>query len=104
MASGIRSVYRGSFTGTGSQLDVTVVGFRPRSVRLLNLAGICRGEWQETMPDGAMLKTVDSGSGTTDIVNVTATTGITPLANGFRLGADTDLNVSGEIVHFEAEE
>ena len=103
MASGIRLVARGSFIGTGAQLDVTSVGFRPRRVRLLNVTGICTGEWQDSMADAAMFKVVDSGTNLTDLTFVT-TNGITPLSTGFRLGADTDLNVAAEVVHWEAEE
>lgn len=103
MGSGVRLSARGSFVGTGAQLDVLTPGFRPKRVRLLNVTGVCIGEWQDSMADAAMFKTVDSGSGTTDISFAT-TNGITPLANGFRLGADADLNVAAEVVHWEAEE
>jgi molecular chaperone DnaK (HSP70) len=53
------------------------------------------------MADASMQKTVDSGSGTTDISLVASANGITPLSNGFSLGADTDLNVATEIVYYE---
>lgn len=104
MSSGVRKAARGSFVGTGALINVDTPGFKPGIVNLYNLVGICVAHWQDSMPDGSMIKTVDSGSGTSDIVNVTATTGITPRANGFSLGADTDLNVVGEVVHWEAEE
>lgn len=103
MGSGVQTV-RGSFVGTGSQLDIRTVGFRPRSVRLYNVTGNCQAVWLEGMADAAMQKTVDSGSGTTDVAFVSATNGITPLSDGFRLGADTDLNVAAETVHYECME
>ena len=103
MSSGVQRSVRGTFIGTGAQLDIKTVGFRPGKVKLLNVTGLCVAEWTNTMADASMLKTVDSGSGTTDIVFPT-TNGITPLADGFRLGADADLNVAAEVVHFEATE
>ena len=104
MSSGVRKAASGAVTGTGANLDVTSLGFRPRSVNLYNVTGICQAHWQDSMADGAMFKTVDSGTNLTDISFVASSTGITPLANGFRIGADTDLNVAAEIVHWEAEE
>lgn len=101
MASGGRRSVKGSFPGTGADLSITWIGFRPTSVRLFNVTGNCKADWLETMADDSMQKTVDSGSGTTDISFVTSN-GVTPLANGFSLGADGDLNVAAEIVHFEA--
>ena len=96
MASGYRNSYRGSFIGTAATLDLTVVGFRPRTVHLFSRAGDV-ATWQETMPDAAMRKTTAAGVG-----SYVTTLGVTPLANGFRLGADTDLNVASEVVDFEA--
>jgi hypothetical protein len=103
MASGAARVIRGSFVGTGSAKDIETIGFRPRSVRIYNVTGNCQATWLDSMADGACQKVVDSGSGTSDVSFIT-TNGITPLANGFRLGADSDLNVASEIVHFEAVE
>ena len=94
---------RGSFVGTGSAKDVLTIGFRPRSVRIYNVSGNCQAAWLDSMADGSCQKVVDSGAGTSDVSFITSN-GITPLANGFRLGADTDLNVATEIVHFEAME
>lgn len=94
---------RGSFVGTGSDKEIRTVGFRPRSVRVYNVTGNCQAVWLDTMADDSMQKTVDSGAGTSDVSFVTAN-GITPLADGFALGADSDLNVASEIVHFEAME
>lgn len=103
MASGGGRIVCGSFPGTGAQLDVKKVGFRPKKVELYNVSGNCQAVWTESMPDAAMQKTVDSGTQQSDVAYVTSN-GITPLAEGFRLGADSDLNVAAEIVHFVAHE
>jgi hypothetical protein len=89
----------GAFVGTGADLEIHTVGFRPRSVICRNVTGLVTAEWQETMADDSMLKRVTAG----DMTNPT-TNGITPTADGFNVGADADLNASGEIVHWEARE
>lgn len=61
MASGGSKVVRGNFLGTGSSLDVRTVGFRPRSVKLLNVSGSVIGEWLEGMADAAALKQSNDG-------------------------------------------
>lgn len=104
MSSGVRKALSGAFNGTGAQIDITTVGFRPRTVELFNVSGLCTARWQDSMADGSMLKNCDTGSGTEDMTFVTGGAGITPLANGFRLGADADLNVAAEVVHWEASE
>jgi len=100
MASGMNRLSVGSVVGTGSAINVTKVGFRPRLVRLYNTGGNCQAFWCSEMADASAQKTVDSGSGTTDISTITSN-GITPLANGFTIGADTDLNASGETIVYE---
>ena len=96
MSGGTRQV-RGSLKGTGATRDVTTVGFRPSKVEVFNVDGDCLAFWQDTMPDDSAMKTIAAGT-TAQITS----DGITPLANGFTLGADTDLNVSGEEVHWTA--
>lgn len=92
-----RVVYAGSFKGTGSSLSITTLGFRPRVLKLMNIDGLCELKWQKGMADASGVKTITAGT----ISHITSG-GITPLNNGFTLGADTDLNVDGEEVHFEA--
>ncbi len=99
MASGVQYTRRGSVVGTGSSLDVKGVGFRPKKVKLFNVTGLCTGEWQETMADASVVKTVTDGT-----ISFATSNGITPLADGFRIGADTDINVAAEVVHWEASE
>ena len=99
MSSGVQLSKNGAVVGTGALLNVTTVGFRPRRVQLVNDDGLVTGEWNDSMADGDMSKRVTSGT----MTKVT-TTGITPLSNGFSIGADTDMNVAGEKVHWVAHE
>jgi len=99
MASGGARVVTGSFTGSGAEIEIKKVGFQPRVVQLLNISGQCKADWLEGMADAAMMKTVDSGAGATDVSHVTSG-GVTPLADGFKLGTDADLNAAGEVVHY----
>jgi hypothetical protein len=92
-------VVRGAFDGTGAQLDVRTVGFRPRAVKLLNSEGLCTLNWHSPMPDASGYKTITAGT-----ESFITSNGITPLSDGFRLGADADLNVAGELVYYEATE
>lgn len=99
MASGAAKVAYGAVVGTGADLDVKSVGFRPRSVELINMDSGDELKWSGSMPDAGGLKRQAAGTSV-----VLTTTGVTPLAAGFRLGADTDMNVAGETVHFVATE
>ena len=101
MSSGVRKKYRGSFVGTGANIDILVPGFRPAEVSLFNAGGgLSSASWQKEMPDGSMQKEITAG--TTSFV--TGGNGITPLANGFRLGADANLNIAGQTVYYSCEE
>lgn len=99
MSAGSNRKVRGSFVGTGAQLDVSArIHFRPRSVKLWNLTGLTTAVWLEGMPDASAFKQINHD--TAQNVYVTAN-GITPLSNGFRVGTDADLNTSGETVMYE---
>ena len=97
MSGGARA-FTGAFRGTGADIDLKTVPFRPHRVQLMNLDSADQGQWQQGMDDGSMLKTLAAGASSL----VTGGNGITPLSQGFRLGADADLNVVGEEVHFTA--
>jgi len=99
MASGAAKVMVGSFKGTGAAIDVRTVGFRPRHVRVLNIGGLVTGEWIEGMADASAWKSLNHASAQNSFIT---SNGITPLSNGFTLGADTDLNVSGELCRYVA--
>ena len=98
MASGVARRVFGGFIGTGSALNITTVGFRPRSVQLRNASTRLELYWQEGMADASAFKKVAAGTST-----VITTAGITPLANGFTVGTDA-VNSTGELVHYEAQE
>ncbi len=97
-SGGIRKV-TGSLLGTGASRNVKTVGFSPKRVEVHNVASGGKNKlyWQDTMADAAGIKTLANGT-----VSELSTLGITPLADGFTLGADTDVNVSGEKVHWAA--
>jgi hypothetical protein len=90
----------GQVTGTGASIDI-VCGFRPLWVKVLNKTGLATLEWNAIMADANGVKIVDSGSNATNVVDLTSL-GITPLFNGFRIGADTDVNVSAEEIFWIA--
>ena len=99
MASGGIKQATGSFKGTGAAIDIKTVGFRPKTVDLFNVGGTTIGHWTDMMADGSMLKQITAGT-----MSLVTSNGVAPLADGFRVGADTDMNVSGEQVHWVARE
>jgi len=99
MASGVSRVMTGSVLGTGADLDVRTVGFRPSVVQLINEASSDKLTWTDKMADGAGHKQLAAGAS-----SFITTLGITPLSDGFRLGVDADLNVADELVHWIAYE
>lgn len=96
------STRQGTFIGTGAAVDVKgdKVGFKPRKVAIFNETRNSQAVWTEDMGDGTAQKTVDSGSNKTDVSKITSG-GITPLATGFTLGNDSDLNGSNDVIRFE---
>lgn len=98
MSSGSAKVQRGSFIGTGAAaIDIKILSFRPRSVKLFNVGGLIHAKWVETMADASMVKRITNGN-----MSFEESNGITPLADGFTVGGDSSLNGSGEVVHWEA--
>lgn len=100
MSSGTQLIKNGTVIGTGANLDVLTVGYRPRRVELLNETGLAFAVWTDTMTEGRGIKRITAGTSSL----CAAGQGITPLANGFRIGADADLNVEGERIHWTAQE
>lgn len=92
----------GVVIGTGGAFDVKAdkVGFRPSKVALNNLTRKTKAIWLDSMPDASAQLEIDSGAGTMDISTI-ATAGITPLATGFTIGNNADMNTSGDEIHFE---
>lgn len=101
MASGRTRQVFGTSVGTGADMNIRTAGFRPQMVEVYNVAsgGLCHAKWTKTMADDSAFKTITAGT-----ITFITTNGITPLSNGFSLGADTDLNVSGETFHWVAYE
>lgn len=99
MASGRGRNFQGAFVGTGAAINIRTVGFRPNIVELFNEDGLCTGTWLKSMADDSMIKRVTAGT-----MTVVTSDGVTPLSNGFTLGADSDMNVSGEKVFWVAYE
>jgi hypothetical protein len=98
MSSGVRLSKAGAFVSDGAARDVETVGFRPVKVSLYGSNGDT-ATWSESMASASMVKRTAAGVGTMPTTN-----GITPLANGFTIGADADLNANGETIHWIAEE
>ena len=100
MSSGVQLSKNGAVTGTAADLDVTTVGYRPRRVQLINEGGLVTAEWTDDMTEGRGFKRITSGT----MSQMAAGEGITPLANGFRIGVDSDVNVDGEKISWVAHE
>ena len=99
MGSGGTRIETGKFYGTGADKTIRTVGFRPSMVELINLSSDDKMKWVEGMADAAGHKTVKAGAS-----SFVTSGGVTPLSDGFKLGADTDMNVSGEEVLYIAHE
>lgn len=99
----MNEVYVKTMDGTGANIDV-YCGFIPAYVRVVNIesATVEELEWFKGMADASAIKTVTGTVARTKITSL----GITPLNDaatdtgelGFRIGADTDVNVSGETI------
>ena len=100
MSGGTR-IMTGSVTGTGSAINVRTIGFRPKTVKLINTGGLVKAEWISPMPDAAAFKTLNHDTAQGAYIT---SDGITPLSNGFTIGADSDINASGEAIFYVAEE
>lgn len=82
-------------TGTGAAITFDDIGFTPAAVEIINVTGGVLFFWTNKMAVGAGYKLV---SGTTVTFSAISSGGVTPLPNGFILGADTDVNVDGEVM------
>lgn len=77
-------------SSTAAAFDITT-GFTPRYVRIVNETSGDEIEWYEGMADSEGFKRVAAGTGA-----IVTSNGIIPLANGFTVGLDTDINVINE--------
>ena len=94
----VTRIKTGTQNGTGAAISV-VCGFRPRYVKVVNVAtgGLCSIEHIDTMAAASGFKGVTDGTKT-----FISSNGITLNDFGFTIGADTDVNVSGEAIHYIA--
>jgi hypothetical protein len=110
----------GVVTGTAANIDITL-GSVPAWVKLFNIDGLVELDWTADMPDAYGMKKITDGT-----ISYISSLGITPLGDdegltvsasdtttdgdtttltqirGFRIGADTDVNVSGERIKYIA--
>jgi len=99
MGSGGTRVETGKVFGTGAEISFRQVGFRPTKVELINLTSHDKLTWMDQMADAGGHKQVAAGTS-----SLITSGGITPLSDGFKLGTDSDMNVSGEALAFIAHE
>lgn len=92
----------GTVEGTGTAITVEL-GFVPDFVNVMNIDGNAEGKWTSDMPDASMQKR------TAGTFSNAASNGITPYAGsrgdagaGFIIGADADVNASGETLVYIA--
>lgn len=87
----------GVVIGTGALLEVKgdKCGFKPSSVRIVNVTDGSVHVWQDTMPDGYVWE--DKGG----TQNYRTSGGIIPLADGFSIGTQANLNTALDVLHFE---
>lgn len=102
MSSPAHAVVTGSFVGTGAQLSIKTLNSKVKCLWLTNANSADSAFYQSSMADGSMHKRLAAGTGSM----VTGGNGVTPYAAadgaGFTLGADADMNVAGEVVHYTA--
>lgn len=98
MASGARRTTAGSFVSDGNLRSVQTVDYRPSKVEIFNDQGDS-AVWTSEMPDDSMHLRVAGGTGTLETSD-----GVTPLANGFSIGANGDINASTQTSYWVASE
>lgn len=98
----------GVVTGTGAAISIAC-GFMPRKVKLFNREGFCTLDWNSQMAAGYGYKITSGIDATADTVSVQSyiTTGGITLGTrttllGFYIGTDSDVNVNGEDIIWEA--
>lgn len=89
----------GAVRGTGAAINVDQCGFRPTYVKLFNTSGTVTLEWTASMASAAGFKSLNHDTAQHAVLT---SLGVTPYATGFTIGADTDVNVSGEDIHWIA--
>lgn len=86
----------GAITGTGNAITVTI-GFKPGVVFLYNQTDAGTLWWTNTLADGYGYRSITNGN-----ESVISSNGVTPFQEGFIFGADTEMNVASDEVHWIA--
>ena len=94
MASGDSRIYKGSYIGTGSTLNIEAPGFKPRFVVAVNVTDPALSLHIEGMADGTAFAQEDGTSA------FTGSQCITLDDKGFDVGTDARLNTDGDVVHY----
>lgn len=90
--AGVSNVAVGRYiNGVTAAAFTITTGFKPRHVRVVNNTSQDELNWFEGMADASGFKRLAAGTATAISSN-----GITPTANGFTVGLDTDINVLSE--------
>ncbi len=98
------NIASGKVAGTGAALNVSI-GFKPRVVRLMNVAagGVVSIDWNSDMGAGTGFKRAQNGDASQLAANgVTQYAGDETHTEGFTIGADADMNVAAEDIHYIA--
>ena len=99
------NIASGKVAGTGAALNVSI-GFKPRVVCLINVAagGLISIDWNVDMGEATGFKRIATG-----VASQLAALGVSQYAGsqganteGFTIGADADMNVNGEYIHYIA--
>lgn len=89
----VRNVAVGRYISDAAAAAFNITcGFKPRYIKVINETSLDMYEWYEGMADASAVKTTAATSARSLIV----TLGITPLAGGFTIGLDLDVNVISE--------
>lgn len=90
----------GKIEGTGAAIAVNL-GFKPYYVKLVDITQKAISEFFFDMTAAHAIQTVDSGTGTTDIAEISSN-GITLSATGFTIGTDSKMNTDDDVVYYIA--
>jgi hypothetical protein len=63
------------------------------------VGGLAKADWHGDMADDSMVLQITAGTMTLETSD-----GIIPLSDGFSIGANSDLNVDAELIHWTAYE
>jgi hypothetical protein len=94
----------GTQDGTGASIDIAL-GWMPDYVEVLNweASDFCEVSWSVGMAAASAIKRLTSTFSKISSLGITVFgTGATDTFKGFRIGADTDLNVLGESITWRA--